>query len=153
MADAPAAKRHKTSGLPQCCADAASAAAALHSDCLRSLLSMQRVKQDEQSVKQRKQEAKALRIMLLRMCNSPGAAVVGTEQYACVQAIIEGGFSTDWASGIRAAAANSHLPALKALIASAPSDQLSRLAQTAIASSCDTAVKDCEAAQRTARLH
>jgi hypothetical protein len=147
MADAPAAKRLKTDDLPSCCADAASAASALHAHCLRSL-SAKRVKQQEQSVKQRKRNANAFSTMLLRMCSSPRAAVVGTEHFACVQAIIDGGFAADWASGIRAAAVHSHLPALKALIASAPSDQLSRLAQTAIASSCDTAVKDAK--QRSA---
>eukprot|EP00953_Heterococcus_sp_UTEX-ZZ885_P024772 13523-Heterococcus_DN1.PRE.2 len=63
-------------------------------------------------------------------------------------AIINGGFAADWSSGIRAAAVHSNLPVLKALLAAAPSDQLSRLAQCALASSCDTAVKDAQ--QRSA---
>jgi hypothetical protein len=127
---------------PQCCTDSASAATALHAQCLRSLLSIQQVKQqEEQQVKQRKRNAKALRTMLLRMCSSPHAAVAGTEHFKCVQAIIDVGFAANWASGIKVAAANSHLPALKALLAAAPCEQLSRFAQCAIVSSCDTAAK------------
>jgi hypothetical protein len=52
--------------------------------------------------------------------------VAGTEQLKCVQAMIDDGFSADWASGIKAAAVRSHLLALNALLAAAPSDQLQR---------------------------
>jgi hypothetical protein len=140
--DAPAVKRLKTDTLPQCCTDAASAATALHAKCLRSCLGIQRETQrDKQQVKQRSRNAQAIHRMLLRMCSSPRAAVVGTEQYACVQAIIEGGFA-DWTAAIRAAAVRSYLPALKALLAAAPGEQHLRLAQCAISSSCCSTAND-----------